>query len=63
MGNIIWRLGGVHNQFTFVNDPSPTGDQYGISYQHDARPVPGEPNHYTVFDDGNFHSPVVLACR
>jgi len=50
-GKIMWRLGGLHNQFTFVNDP------YGISYQHDARPVPGKPNQYTIFDNGNFHSP------
>ena len=50
-GVIIWRFGGLHNQFTLVNDA------YGLSYQHDARPVPGIPNHYTVFDDGNYHSP------
>ena len=50
-GKIIWRLGGENNQFTFVNDP------YGFSYQHDARPVPGKPNYYTIFDDGNYHSP------
>ena len=34
-GAIIWRFGGVHNQFTFINDA------FGMSYQHDARPVPG----------------------
>jgi hypothetical protein len=50
-GKIMWRLGGIKNQFTFVND------SYGISYQHDARPVPGMPDQYTIFDDGNFHSP------
>lgn len=50
-GKIMWRLGGAHNQFTFVNDP------YGISYQHNARPVPGKPDQYTIFDNGNFHSP------
>jgi hypothetical protein len=50
-GEIMWRLGGLHNQFTFVNDP------FGISYQHDVRPVPGKPNQYTIFDNGNFHSP------
>ena len=50
-GRIMWRLGGAHNQFMFLNDP------YGISYQHDARPVRGKPDQYTVFDDGNFHSP------
>ena len=50
-GKIMWRLGGEKNQFTFVND------LYGISYQHDARPVPGKPDQYTIFDDGNYHSP------
>ncbi|NQT26969.1 aryl-sulfate sulfotransferase [candidate division KSB1 bacterium] len=50
-GEIIWRLGGRHNQFDFINDP------YEISYQHHARPVEGHPNHYTVFDNGNHRSP------
>lgn len=50
-GEIMWRLGGKYNQFDFVNDP----DRF--SYQHDFRPVPGKPNHYTVFDNGNFHTP------
>lgn len=50
-GEIIWRLGGENNQFEFVND------EYQNSYQHYARPVPGQPNHYTVFDNGNQHSP------
>jgi len=50
-GEIIWRLGGVNNQFTFLNDSIP------ISYQHDIRPVPGKPNHYTIFDNGNKRIP------
>jgi len=49
-GEIIWRLGGENNQFTLVNE------QYRNSYQHDARPVPGKPNHYTFFDNGNFRA-------
>jgi len=32
-GEIIWRLGGVHNQFTFVNDTM------GFSYQHAIRRI------------------------
>jgi hypothetical protein len=47
-GEIIWRLGGKHNQFEFVNDID------SISYQHDVRPVPGMDNHYTIFDNGNY---------
>ena len=50
-GEIMWRLGGAHNQFTIVNDT------YGISYQHDVRPVPGSPNQYTIFDNGNYRTP------
>lgn len=50
-GEIMWRLGGAHNQFTFVND------SYGFSYQHDVRPVPGQPNQYTIFDNGNYRIP------
>ncbi len=50
-GEFIWRLGGENNQFEFVND------EYQNSYQHHARPVKGEPNNYTIFDNGNFHSP------
>ena len=50
-GDIIWRLGGKNNQFTFINDD----DQ--ISYQHDIRPVPGKPNHYTIFDNGDMKNP------
>jgi hypothetical protein len=48
-GDIIWILGGVRNEFTFIND----ADQN--SYQHMFRPVPGKPDHYTLFDNGNYH--------
>jgi len=51
-GEIIWRLGGgKKNQFTFINDDIPIG------YQHDIRPVPGKPNEYTIFDNGNNRHP------
>lgn len=50
-GEIIWRLGGVHNQYIFPND------DWEISYQHDARPVEGKPNSYTLFDNGNKRDP------
>ncbi|MBN1782040.1 aryl-sulfate sulfotransferase [bacterium] len=45
-GEILWRLGGIRNEFTFINDP----EQF--AFQHDARPVPGKPGHYTLFDNG-----------
>jgi hypothetical protein len=48
-GDIIWRLGGVNNQFNWVND------SYQISYQHDIRVLPN--GNYTLFDNGNYHQP------
>ena len=51
-GEIIWRLGGTHNQFTFVNDPL-----NGPRNQHAIRSV--GTNRYTLFDNGNVHSPPV----
>jgi len=51
-GEIVWRLGGENNQFQFIND------EHGISYQHDIRPVPGYPNQYTLFDNGNHRTPL-----
>ena len=50
-GDIIWRFGGENNQFQLIDDP------YRISYQHHVRPVSGKPNHYTIFDNGNYHTP------
>jgi hypothetical protein len=49
-GDIIWRLGGAHNQFTFINDPL-----QGPRNQHAAR-VLGN-NTYSMFDNGNGHNP------
>jgi hypothetical protein len=49
-GEIIWRLGGPHNQFSFVNDPLD-----GPRNQHTFRMV--TTNDYTVLDNGNLHSP------
>ncbi len=48
-GEILWRLGGKNNQFTFPNDPLP------FSHQHAARRLPN--GHLTLFDNGNFHLP------
>ncbi len=49
-GEIIWRLGGKNNQFNFIGD-----DLNGFSWQHDINVL--ENGHYTVFDNGNRHSP------
>jgi len=48
-GEILWRMGGKNNQFTFLNDPIP------FSHQHDARRLPD--GHITIFDNGNFRVP------
>jgi hypothetical protein len=32
-GEFMWRLGGIKNEFTFINDPEP------FTYQHDARRI------------------------
>ncbi len=47
-GEFIWRLGGVNNQFDWVND------DLQISYQHDIRVL--SDGHYTVFDNGNHNA-------
>jgi len=44
-GNIIWRLGGKQNQFTFLNDP-----YKGFDGQHDARRISN--GNITIYDDG-----------
>jgi arylsulfotransferase ASST/Big-like domain-containing protein len=48
-GEILWRMGGKNNQFTFLNDPIP------FSHQHDVRRLPD--GHITIFDNGNFRLP------
>ncbi len=48
-GQIIWRLGGKNNQFTFVND------SIGFSYQHDIRRLAN--GDITLMDNGNMHVP------
>lgn len=48
-GDFIWRLGGLHNEFTFPNNPA------RFSYQHDIRRLAN--GNVTLYDDGNFHSP------
>ena len=44
-GEIIWRLGGKGNMFTFLNEDRP------FSYQHDIRRLPN--GDITIFDNGN----------
>ena len=46
-GNIIWRLGGKNNQFTFIND------NLGFSRQHDIRRFSN--GDISLFDNGDYH--------
>jgi hypothetical protein len=48
-GAIIWRLGGMNNQFHFVND------SIGFSYQHAVRRIAD--GNITLLDNGDFHDP------
>jgi hypothetical protein len=50
-GDIIWRWGGKHNQFTFLND------QFRFSHQHALRRIAN--GHFTLFDNGNYHVPEI----
>ncbi len=50
-GKIIWRLGGVNNEFEFPEEP------WQFGYQHTARPLAGKPDQYLIFDNGNFVHP------
>ena len=49
-GEIVWRLGGANNQFTFVNDPLD-----GFSAQHYSRILPN--GHLLLYDNGTRHEP------
>ncbi|MBX7110207.1 MAG: aryl-sulfate sulfotransferase [Chitinophagales bacterium] len=56
-GEIIWRLGGENNQFTFVNDNIPQH----FSSQHDARRLPN--GNILLFNNGNYLSPLISSAK
>lgn len=47
-GDVVWRMGGKRNEFTFLDDPAG-----GFCAQHDARLLPN--GHLTLFDNGSRH--------
>jgi hypothetical protein len=47
-GDIIWRMGGASNEFTFTNDT-------GFWNQHNINRLPN--GNITLFDNGTFHTP------
>jgi hypothetical protein len=48
-GDIMWRFGGKHNEFTFL------GDTLHFTYQHAVRRISN--GNITIYDNGNFHTP------
>ena len=48
-GDIIWRMGGSNNQFTFTNDTIPFKAQHNIKYLGNQL--------YSMFDNGNSRMP------
>ncbi|NOY36601.1 MAG: T9SS type A sorting domain-containing protein [Chlorobi bacterium] len=50
-GDILWRLGGKNNMFTFVNDT------LKFSHQHSIRKLAN--GNILLFDNGNLHNPPV----
>ncbi|HEX5032664.1 MAG TPA: aryl-sulfate sulfotransferase [Candidatus Eisenbacteria bacterium] len=50
-GEILWRLGGVNNEFTFTNDPG------RFSQQHSIRRLAN--GHLLLYDNGNYHVPAL----
>lgn len=48
-GEVIWRMGGKHNEFTFINEHEENAPRY-FKLQHDARSHPG--GTLTMFDNG-----------
>lgn len=53
-GEIIWRLGGKHNEFTFIDDE-------GFCRQHDIRRLSN--GNITLFDNGECHEPQISAAK
>ncbi|MFC1569683.1 arylsulfotransferase family protein [bacterium] len=48
-GEIIWRLGGKNNEFTFINESEEFAPLY-FMFQHDVRSLPN--GNITMFDNG-----------
>ncbi|HYV91566.1 MAG TPA: aryl-sulfate sulfotransferase [Chitinophagales bacterium] len=51
-GDIIWRMGGENNEFTFIDNPDTLKP---FSHQHHFRRLPN--GHYSLFDNGNYQYP------
>jgi hypothetical protein len=51
-GDIMWRMGGKHNQFTFIGENAANSPTY-FTYQHSLRKLTN--GNFTLFDNGNLH--------
>ena len=56
-GNIIWRMGGENNEFTFINDNIPEH----FASQHDVHRISN--GHLTVFNNGNHLNPLISSAK
>ncbi|MGB3075805.1 MAG: arylsulfotransferase family protein [Chitinophagales bacterium] len=56
-GEIIWRMGGENNQFTFIND----NNVKHFASQHDLRRI--ENGNITIFNNGNKMTPQVSSAK
>lgn len=56
-GEVMWRMGGENNQFTFVND----NNEKHFASQHDLRRIPN--GNITIFNNGNKMTPQVSSAK
>ncbi len=54
-GDIMWRLGGKNNQFSFINDPEMFCRQHHIQVLKNGN--------ITIFDNGTCHSPQITTVK
>jgi|GEM_PF-5916933 len=59
-GDIMWRMGGKKNDFTYINFNEPVGGPQ-ISYQHDVRLLGG--GLASVWDNGNQFTPKITKAK
>ncbi len=53
-GDVIWRMGGKHNEFAFAGEHAGNAPEY-FSFQHDVRRIGN--GDVTLMDNGNQHLP------
>jgi hypothetical protein len=56
-GDIVWRMGGENNQFTFMNDISATP----FYFQHYVRRLPN--GHILLFNNNNYQTPLESSAK